>query len=156
MTDAWKPRYVLGRSKSKTMPLAHKWLREHSVEYAGRWVALRDDVLVADARDFDELCEKLPSLEGVLVTIIESSYANQRLQASSGRLLMRASRPDPGSEPRMRTMPLAEAWIREHGKEYVGRWVALRDDVLVADARTFKEVTAQLDRPEDYLVTLID
>ena len=49
-------------------------------------------------------------------------------------------------------MPKAEAWIREH----VGRWVALRDDELVASAISFTELRRQLSSLDDVLVTVIE
>ena len=55
-----------------------------------------------------------------------------------------------------RPMPLAEAWIRDHGEPYAGRWVALRDYELVAAADSFDELRAQLDSLSGVLVTLIE
>jgi len=54
-----------------------------------------------------------------------------------------------------RAMVKAGAWLKEHGEEYAGRWVALRDDELVAVADSFKELNAQLDSLSDVLVTLV-
>jgi hypothetical protein len=53
-------------------------------------------------------------------------------------------------------MPKAEAWIREHGAAYAGRWVALRDDELVASAISFTELRRQLSSLDDVLVTVIE
>jgi hypothetical protein len=52
-------------------------------------------------------------------------------------------------------MVKAGAWLKQHGEEYAGRWVALRDDELVAVAGSFKELHAQLDSLSDVLVTLV-
>ena len=52
-------------------------------------------------------------------------------------------------------MVKAGAWLKEHGDEYAGRWVALRDDELVAVADSFNELHAQLDSLSDVLVTLV-
>lgn len=54
----------------RPMVKAGAWLKEHSEEYVGRWVALRDDELVAVADSFPELRSQLPSLAGVLVTLV--------------------------------------------------------------------------------------
>jgi hypothetical protein len=54
----------------RPMVKAGAWLKEHSAEYVGRWVALRDDELVAVADSFPELRSQLPSLSGVLVTLV--------------------------------------------------------------------------------------
>jgi hypothetical protein len=45
--------------------------------------------------------------------------------------------------------------LKEHGEEYAGRWVALRDDELVAVTDSFKELDARLDSLSDVLVTLV-
>ena len=55
----------------RPMPLAEAWIREHGAAYVGRWVALRDDELVAVGDSFNELERQLPSLKGVLVTVID-------------------------------------------------------------------------------------
>jgi len=60
-----------------------------------------------------------------------------------------------GQEP-MRPMPLAEAWIRDHGEAYAGRWVALRDYELVAAADSFTELKRQIPPSADVLVTVIE
>ena len=54
----------------RPMVKAGLWPKEHGEEYAGRWVALRDDELVAVADSFTELRSQLPSLSGVLVTLV--------------------------------------------------------------------------------------
>jgi hypothetical protein len=54
----------------RPMVKAGAWLKEHGEEYVGRWVALRDDELVAVANSFNELRSQLPSLSGVLVTLV--------------------------------------------------------------------------------------
>jgi hypothetical protein len=54
----------------RPMVKAGAWLKEHGEEYAGRWVALRDDELVAVADSFNELRSQFPSLSGVLVTLV--------------------------------------------------------------------------------------
>jgi len=41
--------------------------------------------------------------------------------------------PEPDPEPNMR-------WIKEHGAEYAGRWVALDGDRLIASGQTEGEV----------------
>ena len=56
----------------------------------------------------------------------------------------------------MRPMPLAEAWIRDHGEAYAGRWVALRDYELVAAADSFTELERQLTSFDDVLLTVIE
>jgi hypothetical protein len=52
-------------------------------------------------------------------------------------------------------MVKAEEWLKDHGEEYVGRWVALRDDELVAVGDSFSQLHAQLESLSDVLVTLV-
>lgn len=52
------------------MVKAGAWLKEHSAEYVGQWVALRDDELVAVAGSFRELHAQIGSLSGLLVTLV--------------------------------------------------------------------------------------
>jgi hypothetical protein len=59
-------------------------------------------------------------------------------------------------QPHPLPMPKAEAWIREHGAAYVGQWVALRDDELVASAHSFTELRRQLTSLDDVLLTVIE
>ena len=56
----------------------------------------------------------------------------------------------------VRPMPKAEAWIREHGEAYAGRWVALHDDELIAAADSFSELERLLPPFADVLVTVIE
>jgi excisionase family DNA binding protein len=44
------------------------WLRAHADEYKGRWVALRDGILLAVASTLGELKAQLGTLDGILVT----------------------------------------------------------------------------------------
>ncbi len=46
----------------------HEWLRSHSTEYRGRWVALRNGELLAAGSAARELKAQLDTLEGVLLT----------------------------------------------------------------------------------------
>ena len=46
------------------------WLKKHSSEYRGRWVALSKGELLNSADRFDQLIEKLSSKQGVLLTRI--------------------------------------------------------------------------------------
>ncbi|MFL5383701.1 MAG: hypothetical protein ACJ8GN_14370 [Longimicrobiaceae bacterium] len=59
------------REPMRPMPLAEAWIRKHGAAYAGRWVALHDDELVASATSFSELKRQIPPSADVLVTVIE-------------------------------------------------------------------------------------
>ena len=54
--------------------------------------------------------------------------------------------------------PSAEAnraWLRDNADQYKGQWVALRNGVLVARARTAKELRAHLDTADGILMTRV-
>lgn len=55
------------RPSGRPVPGAMEWLKQHWDEYAGRWVAVGPDGLVADGATFDEIRRQLPSLKGVLI-----------------------------------------------------------------------------------------
>jgi hypothetical protein len=46
------------------------WLKKHSSEYSGHWIALRNGELLNSADSFDRLIAKIPSKTGVLLTRI--------------------------------------------------------------------------------------
>jgi hypothetical protein len=62
-----------------------------------------------------------------------------------------------GDEQAVHPLPVVKAgeWLKEHNAEYEGKWVALRDDELVAVAGSFRELRAQLDSLSGLLVTLV-
>jgi hypothetical protein len=47
-----------------------RWLKKHSSEYRGRWVALKDGELLESADSFEQLLQKYPARSGVLLTHI--------------------------------------------------------------------------------------
>ena len=56
--------------------------------------------------------------------------------------------PEPDPEPNMR-------WIKEHGAEYAGRWVALDGDRLIASGQTEREVASAARDDGAYLPLVI-
>jgi hypothetical protein len=53
---------------ARRIPGALEWIADHCEEYAGRWVAVGPNGLVAAADTFPELESKLDSLKGVLIS----------------------------------------------------------------------------------------
>ena len=51
----------------RPVPGAMEWLLEHWDEYAGRWVAVGANGLVADGQTFDEMRHQLTSTRGVMI-----------------------------------------------------------------------------------------
>ncbi len=52
---------------ARPIPGAMDWIKKHGDEYAGRWVAIGPNGLVAAADTFPELDSQLESFEGVLI-----------------------------------------------------------------------------------------
>jgi hypothetical protein len=52
----------------RPIPGALEWIAEHCEEYAGRWIAVGPNGLVAAADTFRELEKQLDSLENVLIS----------------------------------------------------------------------------------------
>jgi hypothetical protein len=64
------PTLALPQRDSRPIPGAMEWIAEHWEEYAGRWVAVGPNGLVAAADTFKELKTHLDSFEGVLISHI--------------------------------------------------------------------------------------
>lgn len=50
-------------------------------------------------------------------------------------------------------------WLRQHGQDYLGEWVALSGEDLVAHSKTLKELLAELetkDLPRKPLIHKVD
>jgi hypothetical protein len=62
----------------------------------------------------------------------------------------------PIGAPVDRPMPLVEQWILDHGKHFVGRWVALRDYDLVGVANSYFELRKLIGPRRDVICTLLD
>lgn len=46
-------------------------------------------------------------------------------------------------------------WLAEHGDQYRGRWVGLRNGELLGSADSFDELVKQIGNPNDVLVTTV-
>lgn len=51
-------------------PANRKWLKEHRLQYRGKWVALQKGHLLAEAPSANELLQKLDSIQHVLLTAV--------------------------------------------------------------------------------------
>ena len=56
---------------------------------------------------------------------------------------------------RAETLPASMQWLREHGDEYAGQWVAVRRGVLLACAPSLAELEALLHMDWDMLSTIV-
>lgn len=51
-------------------PVNRQWLKDHRLQYQGKWVALKEGHLLAEAPSANELIQKLDSIQHVLVTAV--------------------------------------------------------------------------------------
>jgi len=93
-----------------------RWIKEHSHEYAGEWVALDGDRLIAHgptAKDMHAAAEADGADRPLVIYIWPAREGRPKPV------------PTPDPEPNDR-------WMREHRHEYAGQWVALDGDRLIA------------------------
>lgn len=123
------------------------WLREHRHEYAGQWIALDGDRLIAHGSDSSAVyaAAKADGARQPLITRIPPADA-----AASRKEAPLKPVPAPDREPTRR-------WMREHRHEYAGQWVAIDGDRLIAHGLDGNAVHAAARADGAYLplVTLI-
>lgn len=57
--------------------------------------------------------------------------------------------------PSLPSLQANHAWLRAHGGEYRGRWVALQDGMLLATAATARQLRAYLESTDGVLITKV-
>ncbi|MGH9843185.1 MAG: DUF5678 domain-containing protein [Blastocatellia bacterium] len=122
--------------------LEYEWLAKHRREYVGQWIALKGDQLVAHGPNAKEVFTKADD-QGIhdamvlLVTAPDTSLADPSIKIP----------------PSKRVNPVIVAgdrareyeWLAKHRREYIGQWIALDGDRLVAHSFDAKEMFAQVD-----------
>lgn len=122
-----------GNEAAKRWELERAWLKQHRVEYAGQWVALWGNRLLAAGSDAQKVYRQAQQ-QGVIDPVLtqvekpdeDSERQNQRAERWTGQLEMR--------------------WIAENRAEFVGQWVALVGNQLLAHGSNAKEVLAEARR----------
>jgi hypothetical protein len=61
---------VTNPRETSDFPANRKWLKEHRLQYQGKWVALQAGHLLAEAPSANELIQKLDSIQHVLLTAV--------------------------------------------------------------------------------------
>jgi hypothetical protein len=56
--------------KISDFPANRQWLKDHRLQYRGKWVALQEGHLLAEAPSANELIQKLDSIQHVLLTAV--------------------------------------------------------------------------------------
>ncbi len=66
-----EPKAVQKKSPSPTDIIQNQqWIKKYRTQYRGRWVALRDGQLLAEAKSVNELVKHLDSTQNVLLTLV--------------------------------------------------------------------------------------
>ncbi len=120
------------------------WIHKHRYEYAGQFVALDGDRLVAASPNATEVWAAVKADGGPIPLVhrmasLEEMALWERLKSEQPAQLPRDQRPTPEPMPdRTREMK----WIEEHRHEYAGQFVALDGDRLIAASPNAAEVWA--------------
>lgn len=129
----------LSREPMKDRTREWQWIKEHKQEYAGQWVALEGDRLIAASLIEQEVwdavkadCASLP-----LVHRLSSRAAMVQWEELKHRETPLNCRQT--TEP-MKDRTREWQWIKEHKHEYAGQWVALDGDRLIAASPIQQEV----------------
>lgn len=132
-----------------------EWLKQHEREYFGQWIALMGDQLVAHGTVAKEVFAKArergyPRAMFILVEAVSEAEQEARSKIPPGRIIsINAPYIDRTQE---------YEWMKQHEREYIGQWVALKGGRLIAHGAIAKEVfakTRELGAP-DALVYLVE
>lgn len=133
----------------------YEWLAKHRGEYPGQCLALMGDQLVAHGAVAKEVFAKArelgyPEAYFVFVEAMPEAEQEARSEIPSGRIIS-------VNEPYIdRTQEIE--WMKKHKREYIGQWVAVKGNRLIAHGTVAKEVfakTRELGAP-DALVYLVE
>lgn len=64
------PMVILGNPSPEERIMYRAWLRSNHLKYRGRWVALSNGQLIADARNSDELKDQVGDTKGLVMISI--------------------------------------------------------------------------------------
>ncbi len=131
------PRAVDSGSEHDLDP-RRRWIKERSHEYAGEWVALDGDRLIAHGSTAKEVYSAADA---------DGAHRPLVVYVPSAREGSPKPVPLPDPEPNDR-------WIRKHRHEYAGQWIALDGDRLIAHSTSAEEVFAAADEDGAYLPLL--
>src|SRR5581483_10589629 len=107
-----------------------QWIKEHKHEYAGQWVALDGDRLIAASPVQQEVWDAVKADYAKLPLVHRlSSHEEVARWEELKRHQPAQSPPDKRApaEP-MKDRTREWQWIKEHKQEYAGQWVALDGD----------------------------
>jgi hypothetical protein len=120
------------------------WIKEHRYEYAGQFVALDGDRLVAASPDAAEVWAAVKADGGPIPLVhrmasLEEMALWERLKSEQPAQPPRDKRQPPAPWPEAQA---SMNWLREHSHEYPGQWVALDGDRLIAHSPNEADVWA--------------
>ena len=102
-----------------------EWLKQHSREFAGQYVAILGDKLVAHA-------ETLRELDRLIEAAGAKRPAITRIRAEGEVLSGQLETPSESHTEPVRHRQREYAWLKEHRHEYPGEYLALDGDRLVS------------------------
>jgi hypothetical protein len=120
----------------------YEWLAQHRHEYVGQWIALKGNQLVAHGPNANDVFAKTDNLGISDAMFLLVTAPNTSLADPSVNIL-----------PSKRVSPVIIAgdrtreyeWLAKHRRDYIGQWIALEGDRLVAHSADAKEMFAQVD-----------
>jgi hypothetical protein len=120
--------------------LEYEWLAQQQHEYLGQWVALKGDLLIAHSYNAKEVFEKAREMgiNDALIFLVSgpaATFLDPQVEIPPSRIIKTNV---PFDDRR-----LEYEWLAQHQREYIGQWVALKGNQLIAHSYDAKEVFAK-------------
>lgn len=110
------------------------WIKENKSKYAGNYVALKDGKLIAFGKTIKE-ADQAARAKGVNDPLLHYILA----EGEKARLTEPDSPPKIKKNGKKGYLSPNTIWLRDHGHEYPGMHVAIKDGEFVAAGRTIKD-----------------
>ncbi len=129
---------VIGTYEPEDRTKEHEWLRLHSGEFAGQWVALYGDRLLSHGFALKDVMEKVEEtgVTNALVVRAEPYSSSPQLPIKPKIIATNLPIKDRSKE---------NAWLARHRDQYAGQWIALDGDRLLGHGKRFKDAARAAD-----------
>ncbi len=134
-----------------------QWISEHKHEYAGQWVALDGDRLVAASHSQQEVLDAART-DGAYLPLIARIPSHEETAQWEEIKRHQPTPLPPDQRPKPIPMPddkRERQWIEEHKHEYAGHWVALDGDRLIAASQSQQAVLKSAREDGAYLPLIL-